>query len=134
MVPENPHLRRTDDRPPHEMLVFMGVIHGLFGVMIANFGSAARWRTRVNPALRVLYSFFVNYLGLILNLDDVWRMATPFHYLAEEYLLAHVLDDCLDDRISRYGDQHADESGDISCSKHHGDDRVLPAGRRPMDR
>ncbi|WP_411843659.1 ABC transporter permease [Salinicoccus sp. HZC-1] len=33
--------------------------------------------------LYFLYSFFVNYLGLIIGLDDVWRTVTPFHYLAE---------------------------------------------------
>ncbi|WP_342388686.1 ABC transporter permease [Salinicoccus bachuensis] len=31
----------------------------------------------------LLYAFFVNYLGIIIGLDDAWRMATPFHYLAE---------------------------------------------------
>lgn len=30
-----------------------------------------------------LYSFFVNYLGLIIGLDDAWRIVTPFHFLAE---------------------------------------------------
>src|SRR5699024_9753090 len=30
-----------------------------------------------------IYAFFVNYLGLVIGLDDEWRMATPFHYLAE---------------------------------------------------
>lgn len=30
-----------------------------------------------------LYSFFVNYLGLLVGLDDAWRMLTPFHFLAE---------------------------------------------------
>ncbi|WP_017548055.1 ABC transporter permease [Salinicoccus carnicancri] len=33
--------------------------------------------------LYFIYAFFVNYLGLIIGLDDEWRMVTPFYYLAE---------------------------------------------------
>ncbi len=30
-----------------------------------------------------IYAFFVNYLGLIIGLDDAWRVVTPFHFLAQ---------------------------------------------------
>ncbi|MFC3420118.1 ABC transporter permease [Salinicoccus hispanicus] len=30
----------------------------------------------------LLFTFFINYLGLILGLDDAWLLATPFHHLA----------------------------------------------------
>ena len=58
-----------------------GAVVLFVGLSILLIGISARLHIIV--WFYLLYSFFVNYLGLILNLDDVWRMATPFHHLAE---------------------------------------------------
>lgn len=56
------------------VVLFVGLSILLIGISV---------RLHIIVWFYLLYSFFVNYLGLILNLDDVWRMATPFHHLAE---------------------------------------------------
>lgn len=42
------------------------------------------WRARMHSVVwfYLLFTFFINYLGLILGLDDRWLLLTPFHHLA----------------------------------------------------